>query len=512
MITAVRFRIILIPALTVGSAMTSTLLLDTPRCRAEDASLILAVNDNPDFLNLICAVLQSKNFNVLTAETGYAALELLKVTRPDLIISDVVMPGIDGIELCRLLKADPVTRDIPVLLMTAIRYDEPDIVEGLRAGAEDYVPSYAPVELFRSKVEHLLTQRKREEAARVESERQFRTLIENSLDIVTILNRDGTIRYESPAVERILGYSPAELVGESAFTLIHPDDVVKVLKVFKEGMQTDDYIGRLEFRFRHKNGSWRVLESVGKNLLNEPGVAGVVVNSRDVTDRSQMQELLRAILNNSPAIISIKDTEGRYVLANRQLENLLEQGKGTGLGLSTVYGIVKQSGGHIWVFSEHGRGSTFKIYLPQAEGTPEAEAPEVRMLTQAPSDPATILLVEDDEAVRKLACTVLEMNGYTVLEAAGAREALQRAQDYSEEISMVVTDVVMPEIGGKALANSIGVTRPTIKVLYTSGYADESIDQHGLLERGMGFLQKPFTPETLVLKVREVLNCNNKGS
>jgi PAS domain S-box-containing protein len=270
--------------------------------------LILAVNDNTDFLNLLSVVLDERSFRLVTAERGVDALGLAKDLQPDLIISDVVMPGIDGIELCRRLKADPVTSAIPVLLVTAVKYDEPCILEGLRAGACDFVPAYAPLELLRSKVEHLVAMRKRVLAARVETERQFRALIENSLDIVTILNKDGTIRYESPSVEDILGYHPEELIGQSAFKFIHPTDVSSVLGVFNLGVATDGYTARIEFRFRHKKGSWRVIEAIGKNLLNDPIVSGVIVNSRDVTERNQMQAAVSALDRRfNLAVRAVKD-------------------------------------------------------------------------------------------------------------------------------------------------------------------------------------------------------------
>src|SRR4030095_13190971 len=247
--------------------MAIPLLLEVAKPDIKDYSLILAVNDDFDALNFLCAVLSDDSLNVVTAENAATALEIAKDIKPDLVISDVVMPGINGIELCRQLKADPATWHIPVLLMTALRYDEDTIVEGLRAGADDYLQSYAPIELLRKKVDVLIAEHQRTSTARRESEKHFRALIENSLDIVTILNSDGSIRYESPSVERALGYRPAELVGLSAFELVHPEDVQKVVEVFTRGIRTANQTESIEFRIRHRDGSWRVLEAIGKNLL-----------------------------------------------------------------------------------------------------------------------------------------------------------------------------------------------------------------------------------------------------
>src|SRR5436190_15975642 len=159
--------------------MPQPVLLEVPPDRLSDHSLILAVNDNFDSLNLLSAKLSDDSLSILTAENGEIALEMIRETKPDLIISDVVMPGMNGIELCRCLKTDPATRDIPILLLTALRYDEAAIVEGLKAGAADYLQAQAPIELLRNKVEYLIAEHKRTEEARLESEKHFRSLIEN---------------------------------------------------------------------------------------------------------------------------------------------------------------------------------------------------------------------------------------------------------------------------------------------------------------------------------------------
>jgi DNA-binding NtrC family response regulator len=174
------------------------------------------------------------------------------------------------------------------------------------------------------------------------------------------------------------------------------------------------------------------------------------------------------------------------------------------LGLSIVYGIIKQSSGNIWVYSELGKGTTFKIYLPRTEETKhsvEQQSPQ-----RFPTGSEGILVVEDDTEVRQLTCTILQKAGYTVFEGKNAHHAIDLLQAHSKQIGLVLTDLVMPEISGLALADLLRKIVPGIKLLYTSGYSDEVIVRHGHLDEGMPFIQKPFAASDLLKKVREVLD------
>jgi len=182
-----------------------------------------------------------------------------------------------------------------------------------------------------------------------------------------------------------------------------------------------------------------------------------------------------------------------------------EKGKGTGLGLSTVYGIVKQSEGNIWVYSDPGQGTTFKICLPRVEELPEGLLDKVRD-EAVPRGNETVLIVEDDEPVRKLAALILEKQGYTVLEAHQAYEALSLCKERKTPIHLVLTDVVMPEMSGRELVKNLKQVRQDFKVLYMSGYTDDAIVHHGVLDKGVDFIQKPFTLQGLTRKVRDVLD------
>lgn len=622
------------------------------------------------------------------------------------------------------------------------------------------------------------------------------SIIENITDIITILEVDGKIRYESSSIRSSLGYEPQEMVGLSAFDFIHPDDREKIFKVFLTGSLIPSYVSKVEFRFRHKDGSWRILEAMAKNLLFDPRVRGVVVSSRDITERKRLEEQIHLqvsaleatangvvitdlkglivwtnhafsqisgysreeVLGKNPRVLKsgeqpasfyknlwetivagniwtgeminrrkdgtlyfesmmitpIRNQEGEIthfvaikqdISEHKKLEaqfrqaqkmeavgrlaggvahdfnNLLtiilgraeflsrrfetdaseyvdveeirqagvrashltrqllafsrkqvlqtkvtqlntivlgtdkmirrlmgedielvtvlgenlkqvkvdagqveqmimnlvvnardamvkggklvietrgvlieteeallnpglipgdyilmtirdtgsgmtedvknhifepffttkEKGKGTGLGLSTVYGIVKQLQGFIYVDSEINKGTTFRIYFPTVSDF-EAEKMGTITSSEIPGGKETILLVEDEEIVRGIVFQSLTRQGYQVIEARNGLEALRMAKGYQgSKIQMLLTDMVMPHMGGSELAEKFSLLHPDAKIIFTSGYTDQNAIQRWI-DQGCRFLQKPYTPSELLFTVREVFDSKKTVS
>ena len=256
----------------------------------------------------------------------------------------------------------------------------------------------------------------------------------------------------------------------------------------------------------------------------EQVVMNLAVNARDAMPNGGRLtiETANVDLDDAYAHSHIDVTPGRYVMLSvsdngvgmspevkeRVFEPFFttkEKDKGTGLGLSTVYGIVKQSEGNIWVYSEPGKGTTFKIYLPRVEDIHE-EIGEQEVIEELPRGSETILVVEDEEGVRQLAAHFLENQGYKVLEARDEDDALRISEQHKDPIPLVLSDVVMPKINGRALCERLTLLHPEMKVLYMSGYTGNAIVHHGVLEPGINYIQKPFSMDGLARKVRQVLD------
>ena len=493
-----------------------------------------------------------------------------------------------------------------------------------------------------------VTERRRADALLRSREELFRSLIENASDVITILSADGTSLYESPSVERVLGWKPEELVGRPSFALLHKDDLEHVEQAYAPILAGEEP-GPIEFRLRHRDGSWRMVEAIGRRRRQD-GEWVVVVNYRDVTDQRQLQEqllhsqkleavgrlaggiahdfnnlltaiggysqflaagfeaddprredaleivrasdraaaltsqllafsrrqvLLAEVLDLGEVVAGLESllsrllgdsvelstsvAQGCVVRADRgQLEQVItnlalnardampsggrvevavgcrngdvelivrdsgvgmtsemishafepfyttkDPGKGTGLGLATVYGIVTQSGGEISITSQPGEGSTFHVVLPLSADdatvpVEREERPEERTGTEG------VLLAEDEETIRRLVGEVLTRSGYKVFAGSNGDEALRLLQEHADEIDLLVTDVVMPGMSGPDLARAASRLKPSLRILFTSGYTsepDEAFD-----DPDVEFIGKPFSPQALVAKVQEVLD------
>ena len=252
-------------------------------------------------------------------------------------------------------------------------------------------------------------------------------------------------------------------------------------------------------------------------------ILNLVVNARDAMPQGGKLTVACSVvdLDEEYARVHVGVTPGSYVVLSvndtgvgmskatqaRAFEPFFttkEQGKGTGLGLSTVFGIVKQSGGHIWLYSEPGIGTTFKIYLPRVAGAVDPS----RDVSHLPvvGGHETILLIEDEDQVRNVAMAILRQLGYRVLDASTPERALALCVEYKGQIDLLLTDVVMPRLSGREVADRVSILRPGLPVLFMSGYTDDAVLQHGVLDAGMAFVQKPLTPTVLARKVREVLD------
>ena len=529
-----------------------------------------------------------------------------------------------------------------------------------------------PVRMFGSMFD--VTDQKNAEEALRDSERRFRSLIENASDAIAIISADGKFTFVSESYVTVLGYEAAELVGKHVFELVHDDDLDEAARAFGQVGTARGGTVQITVRCRHKDGSWRVLEARARNLLHDPAIGGIVSASRDVTQQlaleaelvqaqkmeamgqlaggvahdfnnlltvitsnvdlivsaipskleihenlteirraaGQAAGLTRQLLNftsrrsEDPQIVNLNEVltdsqallqrvvgeqaELRVKTADRatlvkvdraQLEQVLmnlvfnardalegggvvevsterekidassparsgavppgdysvlvvrdtgagmtpetrarafdpfyttkEIGKGTGLGLAMVYTIVKQAGGYIDLQTKRGAGTTFRIYLPRVM-SPMATPLDGTRAIRPKAEDETVLLVEDEDMVRKVVRRTLVGQGYKVMEAANGTEALELAMADPGRISLVLTDVMMPSMGGPELARRLWEKFPDLKIIFLSGYAPDSMSAESAVPAGAVLIEKPFAIEKLATKVREVLDSRDAGT
>ncbi len=470
--------------------------------------------------------------------------------RPDLIFSEFAMPGLGGLRAVHLLRE--LGLDIPFIIVSggtgSGAVGEERVVESLKAGATDYILK-GRLQRLGLVVERALRE-VRERSERKQSEMQ---LIEaQKMEVVGHL-ASGVAHDFNNILAVIIGNGeliaarlvPEDPLNEYANEILQATEraaaLTRQLLLFtrKETVQPTildiaavvEETERMLRRLIDENVELTVV--AGKRLGNIKADVGhvgqvlinLVVNARD------------AMPNGGKLIIETQDVEldenyaaahpgvsaGDYVMLavtdtgsgmTEEVKAHLFQaffttkpkGRGTGLGLVTCQTIVKQCGGHIGVYSELGKGTTFKIYFPRVNQPLDA-AVELIKKGPLPRGTETLLLVEDEPSVRHLACSVLETQGYNVIRANNGQDGLNVALEYTAEpIRLVVTDVIMPQMSGKMMAEWLKTTYPDLKILFTSGYTDNTIAHLGVLEPGVAFLPKPYSPTTLTHKVRELLD------
>jgi two-component system, cell cycle sensor histidine kinase and response regulator CckA len=517
-----------------------------------DPPVVLVVEDDPLVADMLRTMLTRAGYTVEVAADGAAGLARIEAGGLDLVLLDVLLPEMNGLEVCQRVRAQDDDDYLPIIMLTAQSRPE-QRQAGFAVGADDFLTKpferedlLARVQVWvrahqRMKALHerlLYEQEQLRRSQRLEALGRLAGGVahdfNNLLTVITgfselVLQRLGSTDPPRSYLEEInkagerAGALTRQLLAFSRRQVLEPEvfDLNGVVADTEQMLRR--VIGEdVELRTHLAPDLWPVKADRGQ--LDQV-ILNLAVNARDAMPRGGCftVETANAELDETYAQQHLPLRPGSYVrlsasdtgtgMTPEVQAQIFEPffttkgpGKGTGLGLATVYGIVKQSGGFIWVYSEPERGTTFKIYLPrEVEGTPAAPPAAARPL-QAPGGTETILVVEDEAQVRSLVRGVLDASGYTVLEARRGEDALRLGEQHAGPIHLLLTDVVIPGIHGRELARRLAARHPSLKVLFMSGYTDQVVVEQGMIEARAPFLQKPFSPESLRRKLREVLD------
>ena len=487
----------------------------------------------------------------IQSANNLAELEGALASRPDIAISDFsVEPGFGALEALRVIQEQGV--DLPLIVVSG-KIRDSEVLAVLKAGAADHLTRTNLMRLNAAVERELRSARMRTDRVRLEEQfRQAQKMeavgrlaggvahdFNNLLTVITgysdllLGNRDlkDTQRSALEEIRRSAERGGALTHQLLAFSRRQPMQA-RPLKI-------DELVLHMERMLRRLIGEDVELVTIAassETVFADPGrleqvIMNLVVNARDAmpgggkltieTGSIRLVDGLAARHLGVPPgnYVTIFITDTGVGMDQETQSHLFEPffttknpGRGTGLGLATVYGIIRQSGGAIGIVSEPGKGTSARIYLPRAKEKAEPSAVDRPPALVPLTGGETILIVEDEARVRKLIVDVLTGRGYSVLEATRGEEALRICKAHSEEINLAVVDVVMPEMNGPDLMRQMQPICKGIRVLYISGYTDEAMIHHGIPESGAAFLQKPFVPDQLARKVREVLDARANGA
>ena len=527
----------------VGGALPSRAVdLVAPLC-------VLIIEDSEDDAVIVLRELKQGGYDInFERVDNHSALQASLASRPwDLIISDFALPQFSGMDALKLVRS--TGSDAPFIFISGTM-GEDIAVAALKDGAQDY--------LVKDNLKRLVpaVQRELQKAKEHRQRKQLEQHVHQLQKFEAIGRLAGGVAHD---FNNLLGV----ILGQTEMLLDRTRDegITRGLKMIEETAKRGASLTRqllafgrrqvLETKILNLNTVLTDFENLLRRVIGEDIELVVQTEAKLRTidaDPSQLEQVFMNLAINArdampsggkltitTANLDLEDSytdrrvlvkPGSYVQIvvsdtgcgmDEQTQSRIfepffttkEQGKGTGLGLAMVYGIVKQSGGYIWVYSEPDHGTSFKIYLPVVGGT--AETPRsVERSEKLPRGSETILVVDDDASLRDVTCEFLRAGGYTVISAESPAHALQLAESHDGLIDFLLTDVIMPKMNGRELATGLIKTRPAMKVLYVSGYADGVVQDgpHGPLEGGLAFLQKPYTRKQVMQKIREILDSH----